>query len=42
MESYLFYAYGEINDIITENPIFTTLGSQIAERQQMYRRYVLE
>ena len=39
--SYVFYACGHRNDIITENVMFSGLGSNIAERQKVYQEYVL-
>jgi putative transposase len=39
--SYNFYAYGQKNDIITENPMYAALGNDPMARQEAYREYVL-
>jgi len=39
--SYDFYAAGRKNGIITENPMYITLGSELNERQYAYRQYLL-
>jgi len=39
--SHLFYACGDKNDIITENPLYCALGDGIATRQKAYKEYVL-
>ena len=40
--SYNFYAKGESDDIITENPMYKYMGRTPDERQHRYRDYVLE
>ena len=40
--SYLYYAYGLKNDLITENPMYANLGHSAIERQKAYREYVLQ
>jgi len=39
--SYPFYAHGQINGIITENPLFSTLAKDAAKRREAYKEYVL-
>jgi len=39
--SYLHYAYGLKNDIITSNPAYSALGNTPIEQQKAYREYVL-
>ena len=39
--SYLYYAYGLKNDIITANPMYVALENTPIERQKIYREYVL-
>ena len=39
--SYLFYAYGKKNDIITENPLYDGLGTDIMAKRKAYKDYVL-
>lgn len=38
--SYNFYANGAEDSIITQNPLFDTLGDNIAERKARYREYI--
>ena len=40
--SYLHYACGHEDGIITDNPMFTAFGHTQAERRRSYQRYVLE
>lgn len=39
--SYLVYARGQKSDIITENPMYTAIGNNDAERRRSYQEYVL-
>ena len=39
--SYLFYAHSQRNDIITENPLYTTLSLDKLERRNIYNEYVV-
>lgn len=39
--SYLYYAYGDKNDIVTKNSLYDTLGNDVVAKQQTYREYVL-
>ncbi|MFH1791653.1 MAG: transposase [Candidatus Omnitrophota bacterium] len=39
--SYLFYAYGRKDSIITENPLYAALGRNESARRKAYREYVL-
>ena len=40
--SYNFYANGDFDDIITENPLYAELGKTPQERKASYQRYILE
>lgn len=39
--SYLFYACGNKNDIITKNHLYSALADSISTRQKAYREYIL-
>lgn len=38
--SYRYYAYGQKNPLITENPFYIDLEDNIKERMQLYRQYL--
>ena len=39
--SYHYYAYGQANLLLTENPLYESLGTLPEQRQQNYREYIL-
>ena len=40
--SYMFYAYGKMDDIITRDPLYEFLGNNEPERHIRYKSYLLE
>lgn len=38
--SYAFYGHGEVQDLLTPNPLYETMGATEKERQQAYREYL--
>ena len=40
--SYRFYGYGRLNNLITENPLYSQFGGTSKERQKAYRQYLTE
>ena len=40
--SYPFYAYNKPDDLLTESPVYSTLGNLPSEKQAAYRFYVTQ
>lgn len=38
--SYRHYAYGEKDDLVDDDPLYSTFGSSAAERQRRYREWI--